>query len=55
MMTNPQARHPGRVAGLVLWDYDPDMPTTRLCFSPHQAGHFRGQAAARCPAGRART
>mmetsp|Transcript_9226 Transcript_9226/g.29252 ORF Transcript_9226/g.29252 Transcript_9226/m.29252 type:complete len:481 (-) Transcript_9226:223-1665(-) len=37
------ARHPGRVAGLMLWDYDPDMPTTRLCFSPHQAGHFRGQ------------
>jgi len=39
------ARHEGRVAGLVLWDYDPEMPKERLCFSPHQAGHFIGQEA----------
>jgi len=37
------ARHEGRVAGLILWDYDPDLPKERLCFSPYQAGHFRGQ------------
>eukprot|EP00962_Isochrysis_galbana_P001542 scaffold396_cov127-Isochrysis_galbana.AAC.12 len=37
------ARHEGRVAGLALWDYDPDFPKERLCFSPYQAGHFRGQ------------
>eukprot|EP00967_Tisochrysis_lutea_P150221 scaffold290184_cov33-Tisochrysis_lutea.AAC.1 len=37
------ARHEGRVAGVMLWDYDPDFPKERLCFSPYQAGHFRGQ------------
>ena len=37
------ARHEGRVAGVALWDYDPDMPKERLCFSPYQAGLFRGQ------------
>eukprot|EP00965_Chrysotila_dentata_P149029 4922441-Pleurochrysis_carterae.AAC.1 len=37
------SQHPGRVAGLVLWDYDPEMPKDRLCFNVYQAGHFAGQ------------
>ena len=37
------ARHVGRVAGLVLWDYDPEWPKDRLCFYPYQAGHFLDQ------------
>ena len=38
-------RHVGRVAGVVLWDYDPEMQKDRLYFSPYQAGHFIGQEA----------
>lgn len=37
------AAHEGRVAGLVLWDYDPEMRKDRLCFSPYQAALFTGQ------------
>ena len=39
------ARHPGRVAGLVLWDFDPEWPKDRLNFYPYQAAHFTCQQA----------
>lgn len=35
------ARHEGRVAGVVLWDYEPEMPKERICFNPYQTAHFR--------------
>ena len=39
------ARHKGRVAGLTLWDYDPEWPKDRINFYPFQAAHFAGQGA----------
>ena len=39
------ARHRGRVAGLVLWDFDPEWPKDRLNFYPYQAAHFNCQQA----------
>jgi pimeloyl-ACP methyl ester carboxylesterase len=38
-------RHPGRCAGLVLWDYDPEWPKDRVNFYPYQAAHFANQLA----------
>ena len=38
-------RHVGRVAGLVLWEYDPEWPKDRLNFYPYQAAHFANQMA----------
>jgi len=37
------AMHAGRVAGLMLWDYDPEMKKDRLNFNPYQAAHFSTQ------------
>jgi pimeloyl-ACP methyl ester carboxylesterase len=39
------ARHKGRVAGLVLWDFDPEWQKDRLNFYPYQAAHFQNQLA----------
>jgi pimeloyl-ACP methyl ester carboxylesterase len=39
------ARHPGRTAGLVLYDYDPEWPKDRVCFYPYQAAHLLNQKA----------
>ena len=39
------ARHPGRCAGLVLWDFDPEWGKDRLNFYPYQAAHFANQLA----------
>ena len=39
------ARHPGRCAGLVLWDFDPEWPKDRINFYPYQAAHFANQLA----------
>ena len=37
--------HKGRVAGLVLWEYDPEWPKDRINFYPYQAAHFQNQLA----------
>ena len=39
------SQHKGRVAGLVLWDYDPEFPKDRVNFYPYQAAHFQNQGA----------
>ena len=39
------ARHKGRVAGCVLWDFDPEWPKDRINFYPFQAAHFNCQQA----------
>lgn len=39
------ARHPGRCAGLVLWDYDPEWAKDRINFYPFQAAHMQNQLA----------
>lgn len=41
-------RHVGRIAGLVLWEYDPEWPKDRLNFYPYQAAHFANQQAIGC-------
>jgi len=38
-------RHAGRVAGLCLWEFDPEWPKDRLNFYPYQAAHFANQMA----------
>ena len=38
-------RHKGRVAGLCLWDYDPEWGKDRINFYPFQAAHFQNQLA----------
>lgn len=38
-------RHKGRVAGLALWDYDPEWSKDRLNFYPFQAAHFANSCA----------